>query len=239
MEWKTAFYSDIGGRSCNEDSVRLMEHPRGSLCVVVADGLGGHGGGDRASQTAVEVICSQWNGGATPQSLLTPIQEAHSRIQAMQTREVPMRSTVVAMAADDFGAAHIHAGDSRFYHFHNGTLVFQTLDHSASQLAVIMEEITPEQIRFHEDRNRVLRCLGQPGTLQPTAAGFPLEPGEHAFLLCTDGFWEYVLEPEMETDLSAAADPEDWLRRMRQRLQERIPPNNDNNSAAAVWCSIP
>ena len=150
-----------------------------------------------------------------------------------------MRSTVVAMALDDLGAAHAHAGDSRFYHFHNGRLVYQTLDHSASQLAVIMEEITPEQIRFHEDRNRVLRCLGQDGSIQPTAAGFTLEPGTHAFLLCTDGFWEFVLEQEMEADLSAAADPEDWLRRMQQRLQERIPPNNDNNSAAAVWCSIP
>ena len=46
MELQTAYYTHIGGRSCNEDSVRLYQHPRGSLCVVVADGLGGHGGGD-------------------------------------------------------------------------------------------------------------------------------------------------------------------------------------------------
>jgi len=238
MEFQTAYYTDIGGRSCNEDSVRVYQHPRGSLCVVVADGLGGHGGGDRASQAAVETICSQWNGGTTPQSLISPIQEAHRVIHTMQTAEVPMRSTVVALALDNFGAAHAHAGDSRFYHFHNGALNYQTADHSASQLAVIMGDITVEEIRFHEDRNRVLRCLGQEGAVQPTAAERPLEPGKHAFLLCTDGFWEYVLEPEMEADLKESADPADWLKRMRDRLKARIPANNDNNTAAAVWCEI-
>lgn len=236
---KTATYTDTGGRACNEDTVRLFQHRRGSVCVVVADGLGGHGGGDVASQTAAEVICSQWDGGTTPQSLITPMQQAHRQIQSMQTREVPMRSTVTALALDNRGAAVAHAGDSRIYHFHNGRLIFQTMDHSASQIAVLMEEITVDQIRFHEDRNRVLRCLGQEGQLQPTAADCPLEPGAHAFLLCTDGFWEYVLEPEMEQDLMAAADPEDWLRRMRARLKARIPANNDNNTAAAVWFEIP
>ena len=62
-----------------------------------------------------------------------------------------------------------------------------------------------------------------------------LDGGGHAFLLCSDGFWEYVLEPEMEKDLNSAAGPEDWLERMRWRLKKRIPENNDNNTAAAVW----
>ena len=239
MELQTAYYTHIGGRSCNEDSVRLYQHPRGSLCVVVADGLGGHGGGDRASQAAVEIVCSQWEGGTTPQSLITPIQEAHRQILAMQTKEIPMRSTIVAMALGPAGVSHAHAGDSRFYHFHNGKLVFQTLDHSASQLAVIMEEITPDQIRFHEDRNRVLRCLGQEGTLQLTAGEQPLDQGTHAFLLCSDGFWEFVLESEMEADLQAAASPEDWICRMRARMTDRIPSTHDNNTAAVVWCTIP
>lgn len=236
---KTASYTDIGGRVCNEDTVRITQHRRGSLCVVVADGLGGHGGGDVASQTAAEVICTQWDGGTTPQSLIDVLQQAHRKIQSLQTKQVPMRSTVTALAVDSRGAAIAHAGDTRIYHFWNRKLVFQTQDHSASQIAVLMEEITPEQIRFHEDRNRVLRCLGQDGVLQPTAADCPLEAGHHAFLLCSDGFWEYVLEPEMEQDLASAASPEDWLRRMRTRLKARIPANNDNNTAAAVWFDFP
>ena len=70
-------------------------------------------------------------------------------------------------------------------------------------------------------------------------AGTPAEEvlakGKHAYLLCSDGFWEYVLESEMEEDLRFASDPEDWLARMRKRLRERIPENNDNNTAAVVW----
>ena len=54
-------------------------------------------------------------------------------------------------------------------------------------------------------------------------------------LLCSDGFWEYVLEEEMEEELRLAKDPEDWLCRMREHLRGRIPQNNDNNTAAVVW----
>lgn len=238
MQWNTASYTDIGGRACNEDAVRIETHARGSLCLVVADGLGGHGGGDVASRTAVDVICREWDGGTTPPSLIAPIKSAHRQIQSMQTGQLSMRTTVAMLATDGRYTAMAHAGDSRIYHFHNGTLAFQTQDHSASQIAVLMEEITPDQIRFHEDRNRVLRCLGQEDSVNPTARDYPMEPGSHAFLLCSDGFWEYVLEPEMEEDLRSARDPQDWLQKMRARLGARVPANHDNHTAAAVWFTV-
>ena len=74
--------------------------------------------------------------------------------------------------------------------------------------------------------------------LRPTA--FPqqlLEPGVHAFLLCTDGFWEYVLEEEMEQDLRLARSAKQWLEKMRRRLQARAPADQDNNSAIVIWKS--
>ena len=81
----------------------------------------------------------------------------------------------------------------------------------------------------------MLRAVGQEGVLNVEAAEEALAKGKHAYLLCSDGFWEYVLESEMEEDLRFASDPEDWLVRMRKRLRERIPENNDNNTAAVVW----
>lgn len=57
-------------------------------------------------------------------------------------------------------------------------------------------------------------------------------------MLCTDGFWEYVLEREMEKDLAASYGPEDWIEHMRSRLSARVPAGNDNNSAAAVWVDM-
>ena len=118
-------------------------------------------------------------------------------------------------------------------------MLFRSKDHSASQIAVYMGEITVDQIRFHEDRNRVLRALGQADALTVEAGWETLRPGRHAFLLCSDGFWEYVLEDEMAADLVRAVDPLDWLARMRSRLIARVPPDNDNNTAAAAWVDIP
>ena len=146
-----------------------------------------------------------------------------------------MKTTITFLAVNGMKAAWAHVGDSRIYHFLDGRLVSRTRDHSASQIAVMLGTITEDQIRFHEDRNRVYRALGQDGELKVDTHFEPLRPGRHAFLLCTDGFWEYVYEEEMAEDLAAAASPEDWLARMRARLAARVPDNNDNNTAAAVW----
>lgn len=231
---QTASYSDIGGRRCNEDHVRQCTFG-GCLCVVLADGLGGHGGGDRASETVCSTVCDGFQARISPAELTELLQAAHRRVCAMQTAQCSMKSTAVVLTAGNGRAAWAHVGDSRLYHFLNGRLVFQTRDHSASQIAVMLGDITPEQIRFHEDRSRVLRALGQEGTLNVEAREEELPAGWHAYLLCSDGFWEYVLEAEMEEDLACASDPEDWLARMRKRLDARVAADNDNHTAAAVW----
>lgn len=236
--FQTAEYSNIGGRGCNEDSVSGTLWGEDGLCLVVADGLGGHGGGDLASQAVCRTVCSNWNGAAEEETLRTLFTMAHGNVRTLQTPQRAMKSTAVALAIRGKTAAWAHVGDTRLYHFHEGHLVFQTTDHSASQLAVMLDQITPDAIRFHPDRNRVLRALGQPGDIQVDTGSGVLDPGHHAFLLCSDGFWEYVLEAEMEADLNYSETVEDWLRSMQTRLRQRIPSDNDNNTAAAVWCEI-
>lgn len=231
----TAIYTDQGGRPSNEDTARARRQGTDTLCLVVADGLGGHGGGKTASFTAAKSICAAWQGETDPEGLRPLVQKAHEAVLAAQTPTCQMKSTVVMLTIANGQAAWAHVGDSRLYRFHEGTLEFQTRDHSASQVAVLLGDITQDQIRFHEDRSRILRALGQEGEVKAEVGGMALQPGKYAFLLCADGFWEYVLEPEMEEDLRAAANPEDWLARMRQRLAQRVPPDNDNNTAAAVW----
>ena len=230
-----ASYSETGGRPHNEDTVRSVLRGEDRLCLVVADGLGGHGGGEKASAAAAEVICQGWGGGADPEELERLIQEGHRKVLSLQTRQCAMKTTVTALALEPGRAVMAHVGDSRIYYFRNGGLAFQTRDHSAAQIGVMLGEITPDQIRFHEDRSRVLRALGQDGELKVDLREEALSPGRHAFLLCSDGFWEYVLEQEMVDDLAAAASPEEWLDRMRTRLSARAPEDNDNNTAAAVW----
>lgn len=235
---QTAVYSDVGTRTENEDSVRIIEKD-GNVCAVVADGLGGHGGGAVASAIVTAEFAENWDGVISPEVLTRLITQAHEKIREQQTTGCPMKSTVVSLALENGHIVWAHAGDSRLYHFFNGKLVFQTKDHSSSQLAVELGDITTEEIRFHEDRNKVFRALGQSGSLTVDARDLVLAEGRHAWLLCTDGFWEYVLESEMEEALRGAKSPEQWLEHMqkflRQRLTEREQTEHDNNTAAAVW----
>lgn len=234
---RTASYTDKGGRPKNEDCVQIRTDGNG-LCAVVADGLGGHGGGERASAAVAELICGNWDGGVSEDYVAELVQAAHRRVRELQTVTCQMKTTVTLLAMNGMKAAWAHCGDSRIYHFAAGRLVSQTRDHSASQIAVMLGNISEDEIRFHEDRNRVYRALGQDGDMKVDTHFEALRPGKHAFLLCTDGFWEYVLESEMESDLGSAADPEDWLGRMRARLAGRVPSDNDNNTAAAVWVDM-
>lgn len=234
-----ASYTDIGGREENEDTVLVKRSGMGGLCAIVADGLGGHGGGARASQTAVNQLGAGWSGALREQEIVQLVRGAHEAVLKLQTPATPMKSTLAALFFNDGRILWTYVGDTRLYHFHNDVLVYQTLDHSVSQVAVTLGDITTEDIRFHADRNRILRALGQEGELPVEVRAEVLSPGKHAFLLCSDGFWEYVLESEMQQELLVAASPQEWLDRMLVTLRRRATANNDNNSAAAVWVTEP
>lgn len=229
-----ATYSDIGGRPRNEDSVRVKQLSS-RLCAVLADGLGGHGGGEKASAAAVDSILELWDGRDTPESLRELARSAHKLVRSMQTPGCQMKTTLVVLTVGEGNFHWAYVGDSRLYHFEEGKLVWQTRDHSASQIAVLMGQITQDQVRFHEDRSIIYRALGQQGDVEADGGEKNLTPGRHAFLLCSDGFWEYVYEPEMEEMLKRANTPQQWLEMMRELLSARIPENNDNNTAAAIW----
>lgn len=238
MNIKTASLSDCGGRSINDDTVRIRQDEDG-VCVFVGDGLGGYAGGGQASQAAAEAVLAASRRGSllTEERLLSTAEQADQAVRRLQAESRGnMKTTLVTLAIEDGRARWMHVGDSRLYHFRDGRLQFQTMDHSVSQMAVLMGEITREQIRFHEDRNRVLRALGGENAKPEISPTVMLTGGQDAFLLCTDGFWEYVYEPEMEQALRLAKDPEDWLERMKKLLQTRVPEDNDNFTAAAVFC---
>ncbi len=214
-----------------------MECTRGSDAygVVLADGLGGHGGGDLASDTVCRTVCDCWNGEISANAVRELLMQAHEAVHTLQGETGQMKSTGVILLAASDKIAWGHIGDSRLYWFTNENLVFQTQDHSASQAAVFMGKISQEEIRFHEDRSRLMKALGQEGAVTAETDETDLLSGRHCFLLCSDGFWEYVLECEMTETLALAADPQDWLVRMEQILLGRVQGENDNYTAAAIW----
>lgn len=240
MSFLTHQISRAGGRSANQDAADHRQ-AGGVACWVLADGLGGHDGGEVASAVAVEAVGAAFE--ARPEGTAEAVQAlaaaAQAALHARQDAEPDldgMRTTLVVLLADGREARWGHVGDSRLYAFRQGRLVRQTRDHSVSQALAAAGEIGPEEVRHHADRNQLLRSLGQPGVVpvEVEEAPFALGPGD-AFLLCSDGFWEAVGELEMEADLAKADHPEAWLTLMEDRLLARLEPGHDNYSAVGVF----
>ncbi|WP_218015211.1 PP2C family protein-serine/threonine phosphatase [Brevibacillus dissolubilis] len=231
-----------GGREQNQDCGDFAQHESfGTTCWVICDGMGGHRGGEVASQLAVtEIIRSfRQKGSFTLKALQKHIYNANEAIIARQESDrmlTSMQTTMVMLLSDGKRVMWAHIGDARLYHFRGGRMLFHTKDHSVPQVMVNAGEIRVDQIRYHEDRNRVLRSLGKKEDLRPTIQGEPVElMAGDVFLLCTDGFWEYVTEIEMEVTLSKSQHPQDWLIRMEQILLKRATGKHDNYSAIALY----
>jgi len=238
MKFFSETFTGAGGRPYNEDSVGVWQM-RGGLLAIAADGLGRHGGGDIASKIAVDVLSSHClhTPSMAQEAVLEGFAKANQAVLARQTPACEMKSTAALLLCLEDSAAIAHIGDTRGYHFSGGRVAFQTTDHSVSQLAVMQGEITPAQIRFHADRSRLIKALGNE-TDQPGAQFHRMDrlrPGD-AFLLCSDGFWEYVTEAEMEADLQKSATPGAWLSLMLRRVGRRVDGKHDNLSAIAVFC---
>jgi PPM family protein phosphatase len=243
MKFHTASVTSKFGRPSNQDWAGFVLL-NGLGCWAVADGLGGHFGGEIASRLVVEQIIAAFEAhpNVTSEDMkgyLLAAQRALLDRQQVQPELASMRTTVVFLVANDQTAAWAHLGDSRFYHFRQGQIIFQTKDHSVPQALVNAEELAPEDLRFHEDRNRLLRAMGEDVELRPAISEQRAILAGDAFLLCTDGFWEYVLEEEMQAALSTAATSENWLQLMEEGLRQRAAQKQhkqpDNYTAIGIF----
>jgi serine/threonine protein phosphatase PrpC len=246
-QFDLAVLSRQGGRTKNEDA---CGHWRSAarLCCVVADGAGGHGGGDIASKLVVRHILEQASLAplSRPDEVEDLIVDTNAQLRRHQGESgetSDMHSTVVALFVDlaCHEALWGHSGDSRLYLFRDGELLSHTRDHSAVQAMVDAGLLAPEQMRTHARRSELQSALGtRPENLLVSAATapMPLKPND-VFLLCTDGLWEYVDEAEMCACLSDAADPRAWLAELEQRVLRHAAaagkPGHDNFSGIAVW----
>lgn len=239
--FQTATLSQAGSREVNEDC--LSFDVAGRLCYwVLCDGLGGHGAGDVAAQLAVTAITgrakvlTQMDSPALVE-LFTGANQALLGAQSAEAVHARMHSTAVVLCSDGAEATWGHIGDSRLYHFRQSKVHSQTLDHSLVQANINAGNLPASALRFHEDRGRLLRSLGSGGEIRPTIQGVPvpLKEGD-AFLLASDGFWEMLLESEMESKLSGSTSAQEWLDRMHDVLQLRAAnvEDSDNYSAIAI-----
>lgn len=239
MELSYAQYSDVGGRANNEDWYMSTPLKNGFL-FVVADGLGGHASGEVASRLSVEAVRKYFQDSKDEYpDVSEAIQYANDIVLKNQFGDNSQMKTtiVVAFVIDDI-AYIAHVGDSRLYAFKDGKIVYQTKDHSASQMAVMVGEITASEIRKHPDRNRLTRALGVSENIKVDVEVINNNDYD-SLLLCTDGFWEYVLEDEMEKEYDKLVNDHNfkatfWLEKMSLIRSSRAPKKCDNNTAIVV-----
>lgn len=231
MKSQTYHYTCTGGRSNNQDSLWYSEDMENGLWIV-ADGLGGHHHSEMASSLIIRTVEEAWkqNQEMDIESILL---QCHRNIVQMQ-KECPeadnAASTVVLARCLGTTFTCAHAGDSRLYYFRNSQLLFRTRDHSIAQMNVTLGEITEREQRTSPDRNKLYNVLGGDKTPKPEVREpFIVQPGD-AFLLCTDGFWEYLSETEMLVDLLKAPSAKAWAEHMLVRIKKRQPEGNDNYS---------
>lgn len=232
-----------GDREINEDSVGAVVTEQG-FCCLVADGLGGHDRGEVASalvkKTGIELF--ETMGREDTLSLKDFLDrcftEGQSRLlEKQKSADSEMKTTLVVLAGVKGSLQWGHIGDSRLYYFKNGRMMLHTLDHSVPQMLVRTGEIKEKDIRGHEDRNRLLRVMGNVWQLQKYELAEPIREEEgQAFLLCSDGFWELIEEKQMVHFLNQAESPKHWLELMEEEiLKNGQGKNMDNYSAAAVF----
>lgn len=239
MKFETAIMTNQGGRSVNQDYVAFKEDDGGG-CWVLADGLGGAEAGELAAKIAVHVILKEYQDNHKSKEWMKRAIEKtqaalHWEQKSLSLRK-GMRTTVVVLACKNNLATWAHVGDSRLYHLRDGKILTRTKDHSVCQALVNAGEITIDEIRFHEDRNRLYRVLGTDGAVKATIVDEEIEllAGD-SILLCSDGLWEYITEADMEETRLISTSPHEWLTLMEFLLKKRVSENNDNYSAVAVF----
>ena len=210
--------SAIGMRASNQDAIGDARHDA-LTCFVMSDGAGGHEGGEVASRLVVDAILRKFGEEACfgPRALLSYFDHAIAAV-ALARRETAQRqdmsATAAALLVDRSNACAVwaHLGDTRIYHFRGARLLAATRDHSLTQQLIDAGYAKADELRIHPQRNILYAAVGAEGETLPTSSGdaVALENGD-AFLICTDGLWEWVMEADMERTLAAAANTDAWL----------------------------
>jgi serine/threonine protein phosphatase PrpC len=230
--------TDVGGkRQRNEDALDFKQPKPGQVelglgaLAVVCDGMGGVGKGDIASQTAIAAIFRSYYDTSDPETdikarLQKAITAAHRDVQA-KAREFGMMyigSTAAGMAVLPNGKAIIfNLGDSRVYRL-RGT-AFEQLSKDQSVLAAQLErgEITEEQAKASRNMN-ITAFIGHPLELDIMFRETQVEAGD-VFVLCSDGLWDVVRDPELKVALETKNDEEALHYFIQETLKRGAPDN--------------
>lgn len=197
-------------RTLNEDA--FLNRPDIGLWAV-ADGMGGHEGGEVASAAVIEALSAVSNfttAYAFRDAAAQALNDVNSRLLDLAADRGTMGSTVVTLLAHEGHYACLWAGDSRAYLYRQGALKRVTRDHSIVQEMVDAGAISEERARVHPRSNVITRAVGARDDLGLESVFGPIHAGDR-FLLCSDGLTGVITDREIaeamiRAPLEAAAE---------------------------------
>jgi protein phosphatase len=211
--------SDVGlVRSNNQDSAYAGPH-----LLVVADGMGGHAGGDVASSVAIAALAPLDGESHGPDDALDELERAleEAREEIISRSEANpelagMGTTVTAILRAGNKLAMVHLGDSRGYLLRDGVLTQVTSDHTFVQHLVNTGKITPEEAEHHPQRSVVMRVLGDFDVdIAPDLSVREARAGDR-WLLCSDGLSGFVSGETIARTLFELTDVDTCAERLVQ-----------------------
>jgi protein phosphatase len=198
FRWFAHAIADPGrARESLEDTARVEHLPQGGLVAIVCDGVGGHAGGEIASEVAMlailEVLRAE-TAGASPATVHRALNSAHEAVlvEAAQRNLQGMGTTAVIAWFEGSSCLIGWVGDSRAYVFRQNACLCKTIDHTRVAVRVGLGELTQEQADLDPDAHVLTQALGGAASPAPSVwQGIPLEAGD-VVLLCSDGLHDVL-----------------------------------------------
>jgi len=196
-----------GGRDEQQDACDIFTKPD-SILLVLGDGMGGHSGGQVASETLIAEAEHAYNRQQiikNPKEFFQGIIDGTMSALIQYKKENPYSDphTTCVLALIQNNKLFVgHIGDSRMYLFINKKFQIRSRDHSVVQMLLNEGEITEEEMATHPDQNKLLKSISARKKVKITFKEYDLPVDKHnAVLICSDGFWEQISVEKMESQL--------------------------------------
>jgi serine/threonine protein phosphatase PrpC len=245
LRLSSAGLTDVGRKRTNNEDAFIAEPELG--LYAVADGMGGHAGGEVAAQMAIEALRSALPSAPDADFVAQPTLANRRRLLEWLVQTVQsINAAIHTRAQDDFklrgmgctldvalirggGVFTAHVGDSRIYILRSGTVYQLTEDHTFAQMLLANGVLSKEEVAKHPQRNMLTRGLGPFPSVQVDSAFFELDAGD-VFLLCSDGL--YVEVPEERIAALLTQPPETATREL---IQAGLEAGGRDNMTAVVF----
>ena len=239
LQFNAIAQSDLGlVRDGNEDSALISPN-----LIAVADGMGGHAGGEVASAIAINTL----------ENLLPVITDASIDIDSREdlflnisyevdaeilqvSKEKPelsgMGTTLTALTLSDNKVDLLHIGDSRCYRWRDKKLEKLSYDHTVMQELLDQGRLTPEEVFDHPQRSLLTQALMGDSGIDPVLMSYEIKAGDK-FLLCSDGLTNVLSELEITKIIKATSDDQ-LLDELIKETKAKGAPDN----ITIVWAEV-